>query len=70
MHVGTRLLDADSPLYDRIEIYFGSMNTADKGKTYEILVFNGRFFKPDELLDSVKISDEIHLKPTKKNKSL
>ncbi len=47
------------PLYDRIKKYFGYMNTGHQGKQFEIFAYNGGLFKPDEVLDSIIISDEV-----------
>ena len=52
-------MDAYFPLYDRIKKYFGYLDTGYKGKHYEIFAYNGGLFKPDEVLDGLKISDEV-----------
>ncbi|MDR1896981.1 MAG: N-6 DNA methylase, partial [Prevotellaceae bacterium] len=52
-------MDAYVPLYERIKKYFGYMNTGFKGKKYDVFAYNGGLFKPDEILDSVVISDEV-----------
>ncbi len=52
-------LDEYKPLYDRYKKYFGYMNTGFKGKRYEIYAYNGGLFAPDEVLDSLKIDDEL-----------
>ncbi len=52
-------MDAYIPLYDRIKKYFGYMNTGHQGKRYEIFAYNGGLFKPDSVLDSLTISDDI-----------
>ena len=52
-------LDAYVPLYERIKKYFGYLDTGYKGKDYEIFAYNGGLFKPDEVLDSLKISDSV-----------
>ena len=51
-------LDEYQPLYSRIKKYFGYMNTGFHGKNYEVFAYNGGLFKPDEVLDSITISDE------------
>ena len=53
-------LDAYSPLYDRLKLYFGYMNNGRKapGKE-EIHAYNGGLFKTDELLDDLNIDDEL-----------
>ena len=52
-------LDAYTPLYNRIKKYFGYMNTGHKGKKHDIFAYNGGLFQPDEILDNVKIGDEV-----------
>lgn len=52
-------MDAYIPLYDRIKKYFGYMNTGHQDKRYEIFAYNGGLFKPDSVLDSLTISDDI-----------
>ena len=56
--------DAYKPLYDIFKQYFGYMNTGRKGKTPadNIPEYNGGLFYPDELLDNLKIDDEILIK--------
>ena len=53
-------LDAYTPLYDRLKLYFGYMNNGRKapGKE-EIHAYNGGLFKTDELLDGLNIDDEL-----------
>ena len=52
-------LDAYVPLYNRIKKYFGYLDTGYKGKDIEIFAYNGGLFKPDEVLDSLVISDDV-----------
>lgn len=52
-------LDEYRPLYDRFMKYFGYMNTGFKGKKHEIFAYNGGLFKPDEVLDTITISDDV-----------
>ena len=52
-------LDEYRPLYDRFKKYFGYMNTGFKGKMHDIFAYNGGLFKPDEVLDTITISDEV-----------
>ena len=59
-------LDAYVPFYDRVKKYFGYMNTGFQGKKYEIFAYNGGLFKPDEVLDSIKISDELLVEHTRR----
>jgi type I restriction-modification system DNA methylase subunit len=53
-------MDEYRPLYDRFKKYFGYMNTGRliPGKA-EIHAYNGGLFAPDELLDSLTISDAL-----------
>ncbi|MDR2145838.1 MAG: N-6 DNA methylase, partial [Tannerella sp.] len=59
-------LDAYTPLYDRLKMYFGYMNTGRKGVKHDIFAYNGGLFAPDEVLDSLVISDGILLDHLKK----
>ena len=59
-------LDAYTPLYNRLKMYFGYMNTGRKGAKHDIFAYNGGLFAPDEVLDSIVISDEILLTHLKK----
>lgn len=59
-------LDEYRPLYERIKKYFGYLDTGYKGKDYEIFAYNGGLFKPDEVLDSLRISDDVLAKHTRK----
>ncbi|MBN1252683.1 MAG: hypothetical protein JXA16_11145 [Bacteroidales bacterium] len=47
------------PLYERFKKYFGYMNTGFKGKQYDIFAYNGGLFLTDEILDNIKIDDDI-----------
>jgi len=47
------------PLYDRFKKYFGYMNSGFKGKQYDIYPYNGGLFVSDEILDTIKIDDEV-----------
>ncbi len=53
--------DAYKPIYDIFKQYFGYMNIGRKGQTEadNIPAYNGGLFYPDELLDKLKIDDEI-----------
>ena len=42
------------------------MNTGFQGKKYEIFAYNGGLFKPDEILDTIKISDDVLVEHTRK----
>ena len=59
-------MDEYRPFYDRVKKYFGYMNTGFQGKKYEIFAYNGGLFKPDEVLDNIKISDELLVEHTRK----
>jgi hypothetical protein len=60
-------LDAYTPLYERYKLYFKYLDTGRKGtdKTSEIFAYNGGLFKPDAILDSLIISDELLYQHTK-----
>jgi len=60
-------LDAYVPLYNRYKLYFNYLDTGRKGtdKTAEIFAYNGGLFKPDAVLDSLLISDDLLFKHTK-----
>ena len=51
--------DVEIPLYDRFKKYFEYLNTGFKGKRYDVFAYNGGLFKPDTVLDTVKIADEL-----------
>lgn len=59
-------MDEYRPFYDRVKKYFGYMNTGFQGKKYEIFAYNGGLFKPDEVLDNIKISDNLLVEHTRK----
>ena len=52
-------LDAYVPLYNRIKQYFGYLDTGHQGKPFDVYAYNGGLFKPDEILDSLIISDDL-----------
>ena len=52
-------LDEYKPLYERFRKYFNYLNKGWKGQRYEIFAYNGGLFAPDEILDSILISDEV-----------
>ena len=60
-------LDEHVPLYNRFKKYFNYLDTGRKGtdKTAEIFAYNGGLFKPDGILDSLLISDDLLYKHTK-----
>lgn len=51
--------DAYVPLYERYKKYFNYLNEGHKGKKHDIFAYNGGLFKPDEVLDNVKIDDDL-----------
>lgn len=59
-------LDEYQPLYNRIKKYFGYLDTGHQGTKYEIYAYNGGLFKPDEVLDSLIISDDLLSQHTRK----
>ncbi len=59
-------LDEDIPLYKRFKKYFEYLNTGYKGKKYDVYAYNGGLFIFDEVLDAVKIEDELLYKHTLK----
>jgi type I restriction-modification system DNA methylase subunit len=61
-----RELDEYSPLYDRFKKYFGYLNTGYKGVNHNVFAYNGGLFKPDEVLDSININDDLLYKHTLK----
>ena len=63
-----RLKDEDEaqPFYNRLKKYFGYMNTGFQGKHYEVFAYNGGLFKPDDVLDSITISDEPLVEHTRR----
>ena len=52
------------PLYDRFKKYFGYMNTGHKGQQHDIFAYSGGLFAPDEILDNIKINDDLLHKHT------
>ena len=59
-------MDEYRPFYDRVKKYFGYMDTGHQGKYYEIFAYNGGLFKPDEVLDYIKISDDLLVEHTRR----
>lgn len=57
-------LDEYVPLYNRYKKYFGYLNTGFKGKFHDVFAYNGGLFKPDEILDNIKIDDDLIYKHT------
>jgi hypothetical protein len=58
--------DVEIPLYQRFKKYFEYLNTGYKGKRYDVFAYNGGLFKPDEILDTILIDDELLFKNTYK----
>lgn len=58
--------DVEVPLYDRFKKYFEYLNTGYKGKRYDVFAYNGGLFKPDEILDTILIDDELLFRHTYK----
>ena len=60
-------MDEHVPLYNRFKKYFNYLDTGRKGtdKTAEIFAYNGGLFKPDGILDSLLISDDLLYKHIK-----
>ncbi|MDP8201596.1 MAG: N-6 DNA methylase, partial [Candidatus Tenebribacter burtonii] len=54
-----RELEAYQPLYNRFKIFFEHLDKGHKFKTYELPPYNGGLFAPDDVLQNVKINDEI-----------
>jgi hypothetical protein len=54
-------MDEEVPLYNRYKKYFNYLDTGRKGtdKSAEIFAYNGGLFKPDAILDSLLISNEL-----------
>ena len=59
-------LDAYVPLYERIKQYFGYLDKGHQGKPFDVFAYNGGLFKTDEVLDSLKISDDLLATHTRK----
>lgn len=61
-------LDRAEPLYDTYKLYFKYLDQGRAGtdKKAEIFAYNGGLFKPDAVLDSLLISDDLLLQHTSK----
>ena len=59
-------LDAYVPLYDRIKQYFGYLDKGHQGKPFDVFAYNGGLFKTDDVLDSLRISDDLLATHTRK----
>ncbi len=55
-------LDAYQPLYSRFQNFFNRINegyTSQKNPGENVFAYNGGLFKPDEILDNIKIGDDV-----------
>lgn len=52
-------LDAYQPLYSRFKKHFTYLNEGFKNDKYEVFGYNGGLFAPDDILDTITISDNI-----------
>ncbi|QQR98592.1 MAG: N-6 DNA methylase [Sphingobacteriales bacterium] len=52
-------LDAYQPLYERFKKHFTYLNNGLKNEKYEVFGYNGGLFANDEILDTIKISDNL-----------
>jgi type I restriction-modification system DNA methylase subunit len=60
-------LEAEVPLYNRFKLYFKYLDIGRQGtnKKAEIFAYNGGLFKPDGILDSLILDDNLLYKHTK-----
>lgn len=58
--------DEYKPLYDLIKKFFVWIDTGFKNGHFDIFAYNGGLFKTDDLLDNLKISDDLLQKHCKK----
>lgn len=61
-----RDLAVDVPLYERIKLYFSYLDKGHTGKPCDVFAYNGGLFKPDDLLDSLTISDDLLAEHTRR----
>ncbi len=54
-----RRMDEYRPLYDRFRKFFGYINTGYGQGANEIYPYNGGLFVPDEILDNIRIDDNL-----------
>lgn len=52
-------IDAYQPLMDSYRQYFGYLNTGHHSNDLIVFAYNGGLFAPDEILDHIKIDDEL-----------
>ena len=53
------LLDDDLPLYDRFKKYFSYLHTGFERNQDKVFGYNGGLFRPDAVLDALKITDNL-----------
>lgn len=58
--------DEPQPLYHIFKKHFNYLNEGYQGKKYEIFAYNGGLFKHDDVLDSIRISDDVLVKHTRR----
>ncbi len=56
--------DVEIPLYERFKQYFGYLNVGYKGKRYDVFAYSGGLFQADEILDNIRIEDDLLYKHT------
>jgi type I restriction-modification system DNA methylase subunit len=56
--------DVEIPLYERFKKYFVYLNVGYKGKRYDVFAYSGGLFQPDEILDNIRIDDDLLYKHT------
>ena len=54
-----KALDEYQPLYSRFKKHFGYLNSGYKSAEFDVFAYNGGLFAPDEILDSLEISDNL-----------
>jgi type I restriction-modification system DNA methylase subunit len=61
-------LDAHSPLYNRFKLFFSYLDQGRQGteKVSEVFAYNGGLFKPDPIIDSLIIDDDLLYKHAQK----
>ncbi|MCK4295300.1 MAG: N-6 DNA methylase [Candidatus Marinimicrobia bacterium] len=52
-------LEAYQPLYSRFKLFFKHLDKGHKYKNYELPPYNGGLFAADDILNNIKIDDEI-----------
>ncbi|MCW3074879.1 MAG: methylase [Flaviaesturariibacter sp.] len=59
-----KAMDEYVPLYSRFKKYFSWINTGYRSPRHDIFAYNGGLFSPDDLLDTVTVSDDLLYKHT------